>query len=429
MSLPTLEADLARRDPAVPGLATVLDPEAFVAAIQRAAPAADIRAGHIRYLRYKPHAYCRVNYRLDVAGTDLDLDVRACRPEDLAAIEAGERENGGGPLGAGQLRLDPAAVLVTVFPYDLKLPQLQFLTEATARHRVLRELLPDRPDLWSGELRCLRYRPERRYVAELRVADGEERALLKCYTPKAYKRGKHNATAFEPRGQLQLATVLGWSDAQRLIAFEWLPGHTLYDDFEAPHLDLEAARSTGAALAELHAQEPEGLKPWRRDDEVAALVELANEVGFVSPHLAGRADELAWRLGSRLADAPDLQRPMHGDFSATQVLVSLPQVAIIDLDWAYRGDPAEDLGGVLAHAERHALEHGRPLTWVESLRAALLDGYCQVTGHPPPERIGLYTARGLFRRTRSPIRTREVEWPQRTEALLERAEAAANALV
>ena len=43
--------------------------------------------------------------------------------------------------------------------------------------------------LWQAELRCLRYRPERRYVAELRAADGT-RALLKAYTERAYRRGE-----------------------------------------------------------------------------------------------------------------------------------------------------------------------------------------------------------------------------------------------
>ena len=67
------------RDHAIPGLAMVLDPDTFATALRRAAPDADLRTAQITYRRYKPQNFCRVAYRLDVAGAKLDLDVRACR--------------------------------------------------------------------------------------------------------------------------------------------------------------------------------------------------------------------------------------------------------------------------------------------------------------------------------------------------------------
>src|SRR5438034_10734957 len=94
------ELDFARRDQTVPGLAVVFDPEAFVAALQRAAPDADLRTAQITYARYKPQNYCRVAYRLDVAGAEVEVDVRACRPEDLP-LWLGDRppSSVSGPLG------------------------------------------------------------------------------------------------------------------------------------------------------------------------------------------------------------------------------------------------------------------------------------------------------------------------------------------
>ena len=44
------------------------------------------------------------------------------------------------------------------------------------------------------------------------------------------------------------------------------------------------------------------------------------------------------------------------------------------------------------------------------------------------ERIELYTAIELFRRARFPFRVREPDWAQRTEALLERADAILHTL-
>ncbi|TAK93625.1 MAG: hypothetical protein EPO07_17850, partial [Verrucomicrobia bacterium] len=301
------------------------------------------------------------------------------------------------------------------------------LADAAKQKRVLHELLPDFPNLWQGELRCLRYRPERRYVAELRAADGTH-ALLKAYTARAYVRGKANAQTFESRGLLRVARLLGWSDHHRLLAFEWLPGTLLMDLCTASEVDWDAVTGTGAALATLHAQDSADLSPWTREAELKDLKSLAAELGFICPQLARRADELARRLAEELCHAPELRCALHGDFSANQVLVSDESVAIIDLDWACHGDPADDLGNFIAQAERKSLRGELPPERVGLLKESLLKGYSLGASGALPERVEFYTALEVFRRTRFPFRAREQDWPQHTEALLERAEAILNSL-
>ncbi len=422
------EMDLARRDPAIPGLAVVFDPDAFVGELRGVLPEADLRTAQITYLRYKPQSYCRAAYRLDVAGTAVEADVRACRPEDLADWPAaGESSSISGPLGPGRIVLGQRAVLVTVFPNDLKLLALQPLSDLEERGRLLRELLPDHPELWSAELRCLRYRPERRYVAELRATNGK-RALLKSYTRRAYLRGKRNAQAFQSRGPLRVARLLGCSDQRGLLAFEWMPGGLLFDLCLAPEINYQAVSAAGAALAALHAQQPVGLDHWTRQAEAEDLIALASEVGFIYPKLAERAEQLARRLATELGSAPAMLAPLHGDFSAKQVLVDEEQAAIIDLDWASYGDPADDLGNFIAQTERCALRGELAPSRVAWIRAALLEGYGRTSSRPVPQRLGLYTAVELFRRARFPFRTREPDSAQRTEALLERTEVLLNTL-
>lgn len=432
MGVSAAEADLARRDPALPGLVTVLDPDAFAAAVRRAAPQAEVRQARIVYLRYKPHILCRVSYRLDVGGEAVDLDVHACRPEDLASLVGNDGQNGivPGPLGPGRILLADHAVVITVFPNDLKLLALRHLAREPERQRLLEESLPDRPELWRGALRRLGYRPERRFVAELHANGdgGGRRAVLKAYTRKAYQRSKHNVTAFVSRGPLRLAGILGCSDAHRLLAFEWLPGTTLLEQFAAPGIDRRVVAETGAALATFHDQQPDGLPDWTREAEVAAVADVAAEIGFVWPPLARRAGQLAQRIQATLASAPPVQLPLHGDFSAAQVLVPpSPDVSagvgIIDLDWSCRGDPADDLGNLIGQVQRQVLDGAHPDTWRASFIGALLEGYRCATARPIPDRVGLYTALSLLRRARHPFRTREPDWPQRTAALLEHAEA------
>src|SRR2546428_8636572 len=104
--LSSAETDLVRRDAAIPGLAMVLDPDSFATALRRAAPEADLRTAQITYRRYKPQAFCRVAYRLNVAGEELELDVRACRAEDVARwLEDGAPARVAGPPGPGRTAL------------------------------------------------------------------------------------------------------------------------------------------------------------------------------------------------------------------------------------------------------------------------------------------------------------------------------------
>ena len=420
--LSAVETDLVHRDSAIPGLPMVLDPDAFADALRQAAPRADLRSAQIAYARLKPRRYCRVTYRLDVAGAPLDVDVRACRPEDLDSwLEEGNGSIVPGPLGPGRIVLQDRAIVVNVFPNDLKLPELQHLSDAAERQQSLRELLPEQPQLWPAELRCLRYRPERRFVAELRAADGS-RSLLKSYTRKAYTRSKHNAHSFRSTGLLQIARPLGCSDGRRLIAYEWMPGRLLMDMCVAGEFDRKAVIRAGTALASLHGQKIEGLNVWTREAEAADLLSLAAELGYLCPNLADRADELGRRLAVELADAPAVRCPIHGDFSAHQVLVNPAGVAIIDLDWACYGDPADDLGNCLAQLECLALSGELSPGRVDLVRDTLLEGYTQASNQPLPERIGLYRSVKVFRRTRFPFRTREPDWAQHTASLLERAE-------
>jgi len=427
---PSSVADLARRDPVIPGLGVVLDPDAFAAALHAANPEAAVRAARIVYVKYKPQSYCRVAYRLDVGGAEVDVAVRACRPDDLASrLEDRSWTGVWGPLGPGRIVLDHCAAIVTVFPYDVKLPQLRDLTDVAQRRELLRELFADRSDLRNGELRGLRYLPERRYVAELYAPPpGHGRALLKAYAAKDYIRAKSHALAFQSRGPLRVARLLGRSESGRLLAFEWLPGRPLIDlsiDFSVA-FDGGAAIATGAALAVLHGEHAEGLPYWTREAEGAGLVARARELGFICPQLARRADALAQRLGAQLAAAPAVRHPIHGDFSAKQVLVGDEGVAIIDFDLACYGDPAEDVGNFMAGVERYALRGDLSPRRVEALRDGLLEGYALAARSRLPPRIGLYAAAGLLRRAGLPFCYREPDWERRTELLLERAEARLN---
>ncbi len=422
--LPPLEMDLARRDQAIPGLALVLDPQALAAELRRAAPQAGLGLEKIRinYVRYQPQNYCQVHYQLNASGGTVDVGACACRPEDLA----GWTRNLDGttvsePSTGWTCVLEESAVVVTAFPIDVKLTGLRFLQGDVERAHLLGELLPGRPNLCRTELRCLRYRPGRRYVAEWRAEDGQ-RLILKSYTRKSFRQGRHNATAFRSCGPLRTARLLGSSDRLGMLAFEWLPGRLLMDLVTKEDIDAKIIAMAGEALATLHSQKVEGLHEWSHETEASGLRSVALEVSSVFPNLAHRVENLAKRLCAELTDMPPLYCPIHRDFNSTQVLLCGRSIAVIDLDLACLGDPADDFGSFLAQAEHLALRGELALEKVERLRTSLIEGYCRVTRRPPPASIALNTAARLFRRARIPFRVREPEYLQRTESLLTRAE-------
>ncbi|OLC07096.1 MAG: hypothetical protein AUH42_04220 [Gemmatimonadetes bacterium 13_1_40CM_70_11] len=416
------EADLVRRDAALPALATVLDPEAFVAALPPALAATDVRAASIRYVRYKPHTNCLVAYRLDVGRAAVEPLHAYAKAHRLDAAEKLRKARRSGP---GRMVLADRALVISLFPTDGRLKAMRRLTDAGERPRLLRDLLSDRPDWWTGTVRTLRYKPERRYVARLETPDGIG-AVLKVHLPEWYRRAADSAAAFASHHAVRVPRLLGRSAHHRTVALEWLPGRLLSEALGSA-ADVAAAATVGTALGELHRQRPVGLAAVEPEAEAADLTALGADIAFVCPRLARSAQDLAARLAARVTEASNHLGPIHGDFYAGQVLLDGGAVAIFDLDRAAWGDPAADLGTFVAHLERDALRGALPADRVTGLSDALLEGYRTVASRPAPARLRLYTAVGLFRLAPEPFRTCEPDWPDKIAAVIARAAAVAEA--
>src|SRR5207249_10456974 len=201
--LSAADAQFVRRDSALPGLATMLDPEAFAGALAPIIPAIGPCSARIEYVRYKPGKNCIVAYRVGVSGMEVKLYAEA-HPAFRRSPPAPR------PLGPKRIVLQEAAITVSTFPTDGKLKAVAELVDPKSRSRVLREVVPERPDLWGGILEDLRYMPERRYVAQL-LAGAAVQASLKVYVEREYETSR-SAMTFEARGPLRIARRLGRAD-------------------------------------------------------------------------------------------------------------------------------------------------------------------------------------------------------------------------
>jgi aminoglycoside phosphotransferase (APT) family kinase protein len=405
------------RDSAIIGLAALLDPIALAAELEHATHAAALEAGSITYLKYKPGQSCLAAHRLVLPGGTVDVYAKAYRANAGGKLDPSRLRNAiGGPLGPGAFLLESLRTVVRVFPNDAKVGALAHLFGEPARaRRLLADLLPAEraAAMEAAPLTTLRYKPERRYVA--RHAGGA--AVVRAYDAAGHVAALQSSNAFRSRGALRVARRIGSSDACRALAFEWLPGNPL-DALLGDAISVEAAStSTGAALAELHAQEPGRLPTRTREDDAASLLSLARWLSALWPPLRARVTPIAWRLASALREAKFESTPIHGDFYAAQVLVDGETAALLDLDESVSADPATDLGNFLAHLDASVLSGRLSPSRRDEAAPAFLRGY-GMTRRALPAHIRLHHAASLLRLAPRPFRERRPDWPVEIDSLL-----------
>ncbi|WP_069115332.1 phosphotransferase [Jiangella alba] len=369
---------LAGRDPDVPGLAVLLDPDALTAWLgsrwdARDRPPPD--AVTVRYLRYKP-------------GTAL-----------VAAVEL----SWPGATRAGFVK----AVAPGAAP---KLAKLRGATVDDVRLLAYGDAADDRrlPGLarLGPGLRTLRYKPERRWVG---VAGDR---VVKVHRPPLPPSVVSDHQAVRAAG-LPVPELLAARLRHGLVVYRWVDGEPLDRSPGGP--DGAARRETGALLRRLHdcAVVPARTRPPHRLELAGAV----RAVAAVLPEAAAPAVATARAITGALAGADRPVVPVHGDFSADQVIAGPDGLAVIDLDRFCADDPAADLAGWAA-AEIVAGRAG-PDDGAARVLGELLDGY-----RPAPallDRLDPLTAAALLRRAAEPFRTRQADWPRQVAEHVRRA--------
>jgi streptomycin 6-kinase len=321
-------------------------------------------------------------------------------------------------VGSGGLVLDDAMVLMRVFPYDEKITPLADLADAQKRSQLLAAVFPDKPEFQNAAITTLHYKAERRYVG-LIVTDSGEKAVLKIYEERGYRKSKRVATFLSEKPRW-ITRPLGYSDRHRALVFSWSDGVSLSQNVCAASFDKHSFEAAGRILAKFHSQRSSGLNSLPRELEVAQLLIAARAVAVTCEQLTEIARDLALRMACKLLAAPVIRRPLHGDFYPDQVILTEDGIALIDLDAAVRGDPATDLGNFIARLEYGVLRGDLAPNRVREVRKALLEGYVAESAADAPARIDLYNAAGLLRLAVDPFRYREPNWPDRIAIILSR---------
>ncbi|MCI0651184.1 MAG: phosphotransferase [Planctomycetes bacterium] len=434
----------------LPGLAPLLSGDLWERwAGEGKVPAIAGVRGAVRYLRLKPTSSCRLTIFCGEPALDgapplaflVHLLPDAARAGTLFEKARARAERGPRSSYPPFLSVEPPAVVLP-FPIDPELPELAGLYESDRLRRAIAPLLTEFPPaewrlqkrLIQGEL--LAYKPGRRAVYRVKVKlrslarDEKARTYLhvKVGTPEGASRSFANQRGIF--GALEAAGAGAGNPAWRvprprglvpdraLVAGEWI---------DAPRLDrvvaergaaaANALARAGRALAELHRLElhlDHRPSPPERGETIR---ELAADLGALLPERRAALSALGARLARAIACfavAPSCI--VHGDFHTAQVLVEKDGVVLVDFDDAGRGYAAEDLGFFLASLDE---AHAAP-----ELPRAFLDGYRSVAGgEPREEMIRVATSAAIFARAVFPFRALHGNWPARTGARIDAAEA------
>ncbi len=410
------EAEIVRRDGDLPGLAVLLDTDAFLEVLSQEFPSICGAEAAIQYVRYKPGTSCLCSYRIGSAGGSFDVYAKAFLPRHAEKLRHWRSD---APRGAGGRPHRGASerwhLGISLFPDDRRLKVLGRLHDASTRGRVLAAAFGRHPEWWRSAVATLRYKPERRYVASL-IQDGTPVAVLKMYDAFGYGEARARRHVFHARETLRIPVCVGESSPHRLLGFEWVPGRALHEEMAR---SLAAVELTGVALAELHEQDGRESLPIHDGAAARAVHAAAESVATIYPQLAGRARSLAEGIASELDERARSVRPAHGDFYAEQAIVTGSSVAILDFDRACLAHPAADLGTFAAHLRRAALRGGHSRAHAEAGVQALLQGYSRRRPAPEPAQLAAYTAAALLRLAPEPFRRQEQGRVELTEAILE----------
>ncbi len=398
---------LINKEPRLPGLATLLDDDAFAELLETWLPGAGIRGARSTYVRYKPNTSCLVAYCVQTAAGEQLVHARAERDDAggrlwrLSALA--ERPTA---LGPGALVIEEHSLAVLPFPTDRRLPALRAIADDGLRGHVFGS---------DGPLQILAYKPERRLVA--RAGD----VVLRAYASDGWPAAAGAVAAVGRARDLRVPELRRVVDAHQVLAVGWMPGRPVHELLGAA--GPVPAASVAAALHALHTCTPAGTLPTRRGAwDAGAVAAAAAAAAVAGPHVGRRARRLADRLGGELTARPPGGAVLHGDFSVDQVVLDDDGAVLLDLDSIVRGHAVDDLASCLGDLELRVIDGRLERRQADAFGAELVDAYGVETPLACREReLSVLTAAALLRRVAEPFRRRQPDWPVATERVVERA--------
>ncbi len=310
-------------------------------------------------------------------------------------------DDGGGRV-IGQWVVDAAtaegvaADTEDVAPGRVRLLGNHLVLQAGGADRRLTTLAP----LVDAGAELVVHRPERRGV--VRTDEGEGLTFTKVVRPRRTAGIVHRMEQAAAVPGLRAPHVTGADERAGTIRMSTLPGRTLHDLLTGG-VPEGVARSVGEAVRTLHsATEVEGVPGHDLGAEVdiaRGLLDLARLHRALDPRLLDALDRDVAQAAARIVAAgPVGERALlHRDLHDKQLLVDDGRVGMLDVDTLGLGDPALDLGNLLAHLDLRVEQGWASEPVARAVEVGMLVGYA------PAERT-IAAAAGYRALTRARLR-------------------------
>lgn len=319
-------------------------------------------------------------------------------------------------------------MVVEVFPYDRRLPQLARVLDS-ALHR-LEPLLLARlgPGRWRAESRTIepaRYRTEMGAVLRLtlsaRDAETGRGDTLRCYL-KVY-RNERGAETFErlqswtqnPRPGYSLVRPIAYLDDLRTLVLEEAPGASLRDALLNGRDPVATVRRVARAVAAFHRDRLDTARIYSAAAQRDGLRLASSLVQWACPMKRAMIAGVGAVVGASLRDAPP--ETLHGDLVTDHVFLSGDEVVFVDTDSVARGDPVRDPAFLFASITRTLSLDSVPLEKALAVARAFHQEYFQ---HAPAEwrsRFRLHCASAFIEAAADTFRCQEPRWRERVDEM------------
>lgn len=343
--------------------------------------------------KYRVGDSLRVMHRIRVGGRDYTVAARAFAAGEsrrayeramLAAVECAPLR----PL----LHDAELETVFWTFPNDRRLSGLG----------LLRDVPPELARLFAPQWthsRLVAYAPEKcataqclddesRVVAYAKVYAGDEgRRVYETYRALGRQLTSGDAAFMLPRAR-------AYDEARRTLLLEPVEGTRVAD---LGNEDLPRGyKQLGAALAALHSiRAPEELPAFERLT-LARIRRAELVVGTTRPDARFDASRLAEELARRFEPSTEARVYLHGDVHPKNAVARGNSLTLVDLDQCGAGDPAADIGSLLAGLTYADITGGAAASSTKALGEAFLSGYRSVRTLPATHSIRWHTAAALL---------------------------------
>lgn len=244
------------------------------------------------------------------------------------------------------------------------------------RHGADRKLPGLAPLLAQPGATLLVHRPGRRAVVRLNNAD--ERHYARIVPPDRLAPTLHTSAVAQAAlhdSPFAVPQLRSTDPPAGIAIWSALPGQPLDTLLDRPELP-DLFHATGRALRTLHIVPPDDLPCHNAETEIAVCAKWVAHAAAIAPEFASQLHERLNDVQATLEEPAEPMQLIHRDLYDKQIFVAPGgKLGLLDFDTLAVGEPALDLGNLIAHLELRALQGFLSAEQAQCAAEAFLSGY------------------------------------------------------